>query len=47
MEYMVISDNSSKDIMKNYLVISLYTMVKVLEIVDELKFEAKECGKKL
>ena len=47
MEYMVISDNSSKDIMKNYLEVSLHAMVKVLEIMDEFKFEAKECGKKL
>jgi hypothetical protein len=47
MEYMVISDNSSKDIMKNYLEVSLHALVKVLEIMDEFKFEAKECGKKL
>jgi hypothetical protein len=33
--------------MKDYLKVSLHTMVKVLKIMDELKFEAKECGKEL
>jgi hypothetical protein len=28
--------------MKDYLEVSLHTMVKVLEIMDELKFEAKK-----
>jgi hypothetical protein len=35
--------------MKNYLGIPLHTNVEVLKIIDddELKFEVKECGKKL
>jgi hypothetical protein len=49
MEDMAIFDNSLKGIMKNYLGIPLHTNVEVLKIIDddELKFEVKECGKKL
>ena len=46
---MIISNNSFKDIIKYYLEVSLYTKVKVLEVIDddELKFEEKECVKEL
>jgi hypothetical protein len=49
MEDMIISDNSSKDIMKDYLEVFFYTKVEVLEVVDddELKVEVKECGNEL
>jgi hypothetical protein len=48
MEDMAIFDNSLKGIMKNYLGIPLHTNVEALKIIDhELKFEVKECGKKL
>jgi len=42
-------DNFSKDIMKDYHDVSLDTMVKVLNVIndDEIKFEVKESGKKL
>lgn len=46
---MVISENSSKDIMKGYIEVSLDTKIEVLEVIDddEVKFKVKECGKKL
>ena len=46
---MIIFDNSSKDIMKDYLEVLLNTKVEVLEVIDddELKFEVKECGNEL
>jgi predicted RNA-binding protein with RPS1 domain len=49
MEGMVISNDSSKDIIKDYLEVSLDTKVKVLEVMDndKIKFEVKECMKKL
>lgn len=48
-EDMVLLDNSSKYIMKDYLVVSLDTKVEVLEVMDddEVKYEVKECGKEL
>ena len=50
MEDMIISDNSSKDIMKDYLEVFFDTKVEeVLEVIDddELKVEVKECGNEL
>jgi hypothetical protein len=47
---MIISDNSSKDIMKDYLEVFFDTKVEeVLEVIDddELKVEVKECGNEL
>jgi len=44
---MVISNNSSKNIMKDYLEVALDTKVEVLEVMDnnKIKFEVKECMK--
>ena len=49
MEDMMISNNSPKGIIKNYLEVSLYSIIKVLEVIDddEVKFEVIECGKEL
>jgi hypothetical protein len=49
MEGMVISNNSSKNIMKDYLEVALDTKVEVLEVMDnnKIKFEVKECMKEL
>jgi len=48
-EDMVLLDNSSKYIMKDYLEVSLDTKFEVLEVIDddEIKYEVKECGKDL
>lgn len=42
-------DNSSKNMMKDYLVFFLDTKVRVLKVIDddEVKFEEKECVKEL
>jgi hypothetical protein len=49
MEDMMISNNSPKGIIKDYLEVSLYSIIKVLEVIDddEVKFEVIECGKEL
>jgi hypothetical protein len=50
MEDTIISYNSPKDILKDYLEVSLYTKVEVLEVIDDdgVKFEKKkECVKEL
>ena len=49
MEDMMISNNSPKGIIKNYLEVSLYSIIKVLEVIDddEVKFEVIECEKEL
>lgn len=49
MEDMKVFDNSSKNMMKDYLVFFLDTKVRVLKVIDddEVKFEEKECVKEL
>jgi hypothetical protein len=44
MEDTIISYNSPKDILKDYLEVSLYTKVEVLEVIDDdgVKFEKKK-----
>jgi len=49
MEDMMISNNYPKGIIKDYLEVSLYSMIKVLEVIDddEVKFEVTKCGNEL
>jgi hypothetical protein len=42
MQDMVISNNSYKDIMKDYLEVSLDTKVEVLKVIDDDKVKCEE-----